>query len=493
MDGMNDVRDVIRGAIASFFGFGGRLGARIVFVLIAAKSFGPAAFGVLGLVAAITEISAAIGVIGLKRSLLDMLSERAENGKPIHTRIVEAFIVSLSLGFVLSALLLLVWPLVLPGKPYLWALLFFAMPASIFIDVALTAIKYKRIVRWDVWSRSMAEPWVLLLVALAYLWVGKTGDGLIIAYVGSLFVAALVAAIGLFHTYGVSRLALAKPKLSNLPALVKQSLPVGITDMGIMAIRRIDLIVLSIFVGPGATGLYFMVQQLVTIQQRLAGLFEPMLSPVIARLHNRMDSERIRANMVGICRWIFILQLAVAVPMVVFGDLLLSLFNPVFITGGVVLTIILLAEVIDGTFIAVETPLVYAKPKIPPTLLVLTLIIEIALIAVFSKLWGVQGAAAGFFIAIVFLNLGRLLSLARHLHIRVINISYVLPSVLALLMFGLLLSIRAVVPPTQGWIIVLSVVLSLALFSFLIKSFALTRSDRILFRALQQRKSKTAS
>ena len=495
MSGVADYRDVVRGALASLFGFGGRLAARVLFMLVAAQAFGAKQLGVLGLAAAITEITAAIGVMGMKRSLLDMLSEREEAGLPAAPRIKEAFIITLGFGFLISTLLLFVWPLVLPGQPAVWALLFFAMPASIFIDICLTAIKFKRIVKWDVWSRSIAESWGLFVLALLFLSLGLKETGLVLAYAGSLFIAALVAGFGLISTYSLKSLFAARANFGNFPTIVKQSVPVGITDMGIMAIRRIDLIVLSVFVGPAATGLYFMVQQLLTIQQRLAGLFEPMLSPVIARLHNRMDAKRIRANMIGICRWIFIIQLLIAVPMIVFGDYLLGLFSPEFLVGGTVLTIMLIAEVIDGTFISTETPLVFARPKVPPTLLVLTLIMEVALIALLSYLYGVEGAAVGFLIAMCFLNVGRLWSLSKFLNIRIVNSSYIMPTVFALLMFGCLLAIRAVVPSEQGVIIILGVVVNLAVFAVLIKTFGLTKSDKILFRVFGRRKpsSKSAS
>lgn len=489
MSGVTDFRDVVRGAIASLFGFGGRLAARVLFMLVAAQAFGASALGVFGIAVAITEISAAIGVMGMKRSLLDMLSERDEAGLPAAPRIKEAFIITLGFGFLISAPLLFVWPLVLPGQPAVWALLFFAMPASIFIDICLTAIKFKRIVKWDVWSRSIAESWGLLLLALLFLSLGMKEAGLVLAYAGSLSIAALVAAFGLISTYSLKSLLAARANFADFPNIIKQSVPVGITDMGIMALRRLDLIVLSIFVGPSATGLYFMVQQLLTIQQRLAGLFDPMLSPVIARLHNRMDAKRIRANMIGICRWLFIIQLLIAVPMIVFGDYFLGLFSAEFIAGGMVLTIMLIAEVIDGTFISTETPLVFAKPKIPPTLLVITLILEVVLIALLSYLFGVQGAAIGFLIAVCFLNAGRLWSLSKYLNIRIVNSSYVGPTVFALLMLCCLLVIRALVPSEQGAIIVLGVVVNLAVFALLIKTFALTKSDRILCRVLGRRKT----
>ena len=489
MEGLADIRDMIRSAFASLLGFGGRLAARVIFMILAGRAYGVEALGVLGQVAAITEIAAAIGVLGLKRSLLDMLSEKHENGHEVEPRIVEALIFALGFGILISTLLLLVWPYILPDRPDIWAMLFFAVLASILADIALTAIKFKRIVRWDVWARSIGESWGLLFLAIGLLYMGKLGVGLPIAYAGSLFIVAAISGYGLIRTYGYRALLGARPSLKNIINIPKQSAPVGLTDIGVMALRRIDLIIMSIFVGPAGTGLYFMVQQLATIQQRLAALFEPMLIPVIARLHNRMDAGRIRAILIGICRWVFIIQLIIIVPMIVFGDYVLSLFNPAFMAGGLVLTIILIAELIDGTIISVETPLVFSQPKIPPMLLVSTLIIEVILIAILSKFWGIEGAAIGFFLAVLFLNIGRLTALAKYLHITVINASYFRPMALAGLLLAYLYGVRKTVSIEHGLIIGLAVALGLLGFIFLIKTFALTKTDKVLLRVLRRKRN----
>ncbi len=487
---MADIRDMIRGAFASLLGFGGRLSARVIFMILAGRAYGVESLGILGQVAAITEIAAAIGVLGLKRSLLDMLSEKHEKGQSVEPRIVEALIFSFILGLLISAILMLIWPQILPNQFSLWVLLCVAVMASILADVALAAIKFKRIVRWDVWARSIGESWGILAFALVFLSLNNMGTGLLLAYAYSLLVVCAIAILGLVSTYGFKPLANAKPSIQGIMKIPFQSTPVAVTDISIMASRRIDLIVMSIFVGPAGTGLYFMVQQLATVPFRLSSLFEPMLVPVIARLHNRTDASRIRAILVSVCRWIFIIQLAILMPMIVFGDYILSIFNPAFIVGGSVLTIVLLAELIDGSFISVETPLVFANPKIPPILLIATLGVEIILIGFLSKHWGVEGAAIGFFIAILFLNIGRLSCLSIFLKIKVINASYLSPLLLGLLMLICLFGLRRFIPVEQGWLIGGCAVLILIGYGVMVRLFALTRSDKVLLRAFQRKRQR---
>lgn len=493
MDALTDIRDMLRGALASLFGFGGRLAARVVFMILAGRAYGVEAIGILGQIAAITEIAAAIGVLGLKRSLLDMLSEKHESGQVVEPRVVEALIFSLIFGTIISLALLFIWPLILPNRPDVWALLSLAVIASILADTALTAIKFKRIVRWDVWARSIGESWGILAFALLFLSLAKMDAGLILAYSCSLFVVFGVSFLGLVRTYGAKPLLNARPSLKNIIKIPFKSAPVAVTDIGIMALRRVDLIVVGMVLGPAGAGLYYIVQQLATIQLRLASLFEPMLVPVIARLHNRQDTGRIGAILISICRWIFIIQLAILMPMIVFGDYIMSIFNPAFMVGGVVLTIVLIAELIDGSFISVETPLVFTHPKIPPSLLVLAICVEIIAITILSKFWGVEGAALGFFIAVLCLNIGRLVSLYKCLQIKVLNFSYIQPLLFGLLMLACLYALRLFVPIEQSWLIGVGVVLSLIGFAFLIKTFALTKSDRVLFRAVQRKRHARAS
>lgn len=488
MTGIKDVRDILRGALALLLGFGGRMLARAALILVAGRLFGATEFGILGKTAAIAEITAAIGVLGLKRSLLDMLSYHEQHGLPVARRVVEAILVVVVVSFSLSAGLLLLWPLFMPEQQLLLPLLFFAVPAIAFTEVALTAIKYKRIIKWDVWSRGFTEPWGFLILTLILFGFGFIEGGLVVAYVGSVIISAFTVATGLVRTYGIAELFHARPMFRNFLEIPKQSIPVGITDLGVMMLRRIDILVLALFVPANVVGLYYMVQQLATIPQKVNALFEPMISPVIARLHNRFDAERIGANLISICRWVFVIQLAITIPIVIYGDILLGLFNPVFVTGGIVLAIILLAELIDGTFITTETPLVFANPKIPPILMVMTLGIEVLLIAVLAKYWGIEGAAIGFLLALSALAVGRLLMLSRRLQIQVINRSYLLPLSLAALMAVILVGAKTLIVPGHGWGSALIVLLTLFCYGWVIGKFGLTHSDQILLRALTQKR-----
>lgn len=489
MSALKDVQDILRGVLASFFGFGGRLVARAILMVSAGRIFGIEALGNLGQVAALSEIIAAICVIGLKRGLLDMLSYEAEMGNPPERRIMEA----LGIGLAISALgalgLLAVWWFLFPGDVLLVVVLSLAVPAITFTEITLTSTKFKRIIRWEVLARCFAEPWMFLVSALLFAGVGWSTNGLLYAYVCSLLAAAGCAIVGMSKVFGWSKLLISKPSMSSWRSIVTKSLPIAITDIGIMALRRIDLVILSLFVGAEGVGLYYMAQQVVTVPHKIGAMFEPMLSPVIAGLHNKQKTSQIRDNLVSVCHWVFTVQLAITIPLAVFASSVMGLFGPEFIIGGSILILLLAAELIDGSFLNVETALVYKKPKIPPTLLVTAIAIEVAVIAVFSKYWGAQGAAAGYLLTMISLTGLRLWMLKRHLNILVLTARYLHP-ILAGLLMAAVLAASIYFNVTNGILIAVIVLASVGAFAAYINVFDIAKSDRVLWRAISRKRAR---
>jgi O-antigen/teichoic acid export membrane protein len=482
MTSIADVRDILRGALATLFGFGGRLIARIILMVVAGHQFGAAELGVLGQVAAIVEILGAVGIMGLKRGLHNLLSGDTKNGEPVARRVLEALLISFVAAMVLASILVFIWGYLFPDRPEISYLFYFAIPAWVFTEVSLTAIKFKRVIRWDVISRCVMEPWSFLAFAVTLYFLGIIHNGLIIAYVGSLVVATLSCAVGLIQTYGFKGLFGQAPKLRNCLSIPGKSLPVGITDIGIMMFRRIDILILSLFVGHQGTGIYYMVQQIVTIPQKMNQLFEPMMSPVVAKLHHDLNARIIRLKLIGFCRWVFTLQIGLSIPLVIYADFVLGLFGPQFTAGALILVIVLFAELIDGSFALMETPLLFAKPKIPPLLIMLALGIEMTTIYFFSSMWGVTGAAIGFFTAMAVLAFTRLFMIRRHMHINIIDRSYIPPAIAALITGLALYFLRYIIPTESAFTVGFSIVAGLGGFYYLVKAFGLTNVDRILLR-----------
>ncbi len=490
MPGLSDTRDIVRGGGVSLFGFAGRLIARTLLLLIAGKVYGAEAIGVLGIFAAATEIGAAIATLGLKRGLLIMLSADAKTATPPQARVVEALCLGAVAGLLISAALTLIWRFALRDAWAIWPILFLAPLAIALTDIALAATRWRRVMWWEAASRAIVEPWSFVALATAFSFAGAGVNGLLAAYAGSTIAAFSVAAIGLMKTYGLRALWRSGAQISNWRAIAARGAPVAVTDLGNIALRRVDLIVMAAFVSPKWAGVYYMAQQLASIPQKTYPLFEPMLSPVVAQLHTHNERKKLRAIVAGVCRWVLIIQLAISVPMMVHGDRLLALFGPDFSTGAGVLAILLLAEAIDGAFSAAETPLVYARPSIPLGTLMATVAIEVAGIAALSSAFGAIGAATGFLIAIIFLANARLIMLYRQLHITVIDRDFIAPISIAAFVIAAAAAGRYFTEAPSIGVMALAIACAVAVFFALARFFAMTPSDHILLRALRRRRRK---
>lgn len=477
MSRASDRKDLLRGAIASLGGFGGRLLARAVLLVAAGNLYGAANIGVLGQLAAIIEILAAVATLGLKRTLLDKLAIAARRDHGEGAVVATGLLLSTGLGIILGAVLYLVWPLLFDWT--IPAIVFLAIPAAAFAEVALTATRFRRVIRWEVIARCIMEPWSLLAAALLFHALGLRESGLPLAYALSVLMAAAVGLWGLGRTFGMRGMLGWRPEIATLPGMFLASLPVGMSDIGVILLRRLDIILLSLFVDTRVTGLYYMAQQVSTVPHRIYRLFEPMMGPVIAGLYHDRDTGSMRARIVRICRLVFILQLAVTLPLVVFGDSVLALFGESFRTAAVILLILLVAELLDGSFALAETPLVFARPFVMPPLMIVTLGVEVLGILILTPIWGATGAALGFLLATLTLAAGRLFLLDRALAIRVLDWRYLPPLAIAGVLGGLLALAR---PWLDTGLSVTLAMLGAAGLMLLLTAVFSAEEDRRLFR-----------
>jgi len=483
MGGIDDIKDILRGALASLGGFGGRMLARLALMVVAGQLYGAASLGLLGQVAAITEILAAIAVLGLKRSLLDMLSVKSANGDTARI-IKEALLSSLILAVFMSIALGMAWPVMFPKDP-MPAVLYIAIPGIVVAEVGGTAIRFKRIIRWEVIARCVMEPWAFLLAALIFYSFGIVENGLIAAYAISAVGAATGIAIGLSGAIGWRKVFAAKVRPRALYRIPMKSLPVGITDIGVMGFRRLDILVLSLVAGHQVTGIYYMAQQIVTVPHKIHQLFEPMMAPVLAKLHHEAKRDVIGAKLAGFCRWVFTLQLAITIPFFLFSGELMGLFGNQFAIGALVLSTLLIAELLDGSFALTETALVFAKPRVPPKLILAALTIELGSIFFFAAHWGAEGAAFGFLTAMASLAVGRLYMLRKHLDITIIGRAFLIPVAFGIVTASALVLLRQTLPMTEGVVFGPTILISIALFLGLVRLLALTPDDKLILQQLK--------
>ena len=350
-----DIALLARGGRTNVFGFVLRLIARLPFLFIAGRMYGPDALGRFAYAILVIEFAAQLATFGLKRGLAQRLSSSDE--PPTHIvcdGLLVAGLASAAAAILLGSLPHLMFPNSgINGREHLLPLSIFAIAWS---EVALAALAYRHDVAAAVRARAVVEPWTISIAAGA-LWFYSPRDGLILSYALST-VAALIASLWpLFRNYGLPQGW--RPELAPLIALARRNIPLAAADAIEWATRNVDRAILGLFFAPSVVGIYWVAQQIVTLPQKLKTSFDPILGPVITRNLEDGNLPAVAAQVRQVGFWIIAAQLGIALALTISGEAVMGLVGRDFVAGTGALAFLLAAEVVAATAAVSETALVY--------------------------------------------------------------------------------------------------------------------------------------
>ena len=352
----DDIAALARGGRTNFFGFVIRLVARIPFLFIAGRFYGPELLGRFAYAVIVMELAAQLATLGLKRGLARQLST---TDQPHICVVMDGLLAAFFASACASAVLMIFPQAMFPagdvhGADWLLPLVIFGIAGA---DVALAALAYRHDVASTVRVRAIVEPWVISITAGALIYTHFHDDGLIIAYVVSV-VAGLSAALWrLFRSYGIPHGW--KPHPGTLMAVARRNIPLAAADAIEWGSRRLDIAILGLFVAPYYVGLYYVAQQVASMPQKLKTSFDPILAPVITQKLAEGDKAAVAKQVRQVGFWIIAAQSAIALALGIPGKAVMGLVGPQFVGGTAALGFLLAAEVIAATAAVSESALVY--------------------------------------------------------------------------------------------------------------------------------------
>jgi len=350
-----DIAALAKGGRTNFLGFVLRLGGTAPFLFIAGRFYGVEALGRYASALVIVELIAQLCVLGQRRGLAQRLSEDPREEGHV---IADAMTLTLLLSVGAAGLLYLFPAPMFPSGHYNeWdRLLPLAIVANALTDIALAALAYRYNIAATVRARSLVEPWVQTLAAIAFLFV-LPAAGLALSFILAKVAALVFSLWPLLRTFGRPRGW--QPHPLRLGELALLSAPLAGADMVEWGTRKLDIALLGFFTSPVAVGVYYAAQQVASLPQKLKTSFEPILGPVITR--NLRDGNRAaiaaQVNQVGF--WIIAAQAGIALALAIPGEAVMGLIGPQFVGGTGALTFLLMAEVVAATAVVSEAALVY--------------------------------------------------------------------------------------------------------------------------------------
>ncbi|GAA4773862.1 hypothetical protein GCM10023219_21470 [Stakelama sediminis] len=350
-----DIAALAKGGRTNIAGFVLRLGARIPFLFIAGRVYGPDLVGRFALAVVVVELAALVATLGLKRGLAQAL---AETERP-HVHVVwdgmaVAFIVSLIASCVLIAFPQVMYPdSDIAGLDRFLPCIIFAIAWS---DVSLAALAYRHNVKATVHARAVIEPWTISIAA----WVLSfftIRDGLVISYVLSMAAAMIASLIPFIRSYGFPHGW--KPQISRLFTLAQQNVPLAGADAIEWGTRNVDRFILGLLFAPKIVGIYYMAQQVASLPQKLKTSFEPVMGPVVTKSLADNDYPAVANQVRQVAFWIMAAQACMALMGSIPGQAVMGTVGPEFVAGTAALAFLLWAEVLASQGTVCESALVY--------------------------------------------------------------------------------------------------------------------------------------
>lgn len=396
----NGTADLARGAGLNYLGYLARLGLRAPFLILAGLLYGEEKFGIYTFVVVVLETLAAGTVFGMKSTIFKFMddSDDPQNLIALNRIVAHALTLTLGLSFISSLLVTsITFFMAATGHYTEWTIpMLILSPVLIFItfsDVALAAIRYRRIVRYEVLARSILEPVTLTLGLVMAHFLGWHSYGLIGAYYVSLAAAAVSSAWFFSKVYDLGACLHTRLSGNQILAMARFSAPTAFFEVLKFLSTRIDILIISWFYPPAIIGIYGMAWQFSTIIKKIRQGFDSMLGPVTSREVKQRNIAGLNEHLATVARWILSIQLPLTLIAFFFGGRLLGLMGERFGQGVLILSLLVLGDVVNGSLSIHEWPLVFLKPGLNPLLTGGTILLNLLLGILSIRLLGPAGMA----------------------------------------------------------------------------------------------------
>ena len=392
------VAALARGGRTNFAGFLLRLGARLPFLVLAARLYGAEELGRFAYATMVVEFVAAIATLGLKRGLA---SEMAHSSRPQAHVLADGLLLTLLLSLAGGLLLLLLPGLMLPGGEVRggerWLAL--VVPAVVLSDVSLAGLAFRHRIDVAVRARSLIEPWTLTIAATALAFTAFQRDGLLIAYGLSMIAAAVASVWPAVRLFGAPEGW--QPSFGRMWGMLSRNLPLAGADLVEWTTRRLDVFLLGRFAGAEVVGVYYVAQQVATLAGKIRVSFDPILAPMLSTALKAGRPAEAAAHIRQVGFWVLAFQIPVVLALGLPGEGVLGLFGPEFAVGALVMALLLTAELAAATSSISEMGLIYARPRANLVIASAGLLVQAGFSFLLIPSFGGEGAAAALLLGLV--------------------------------------------------------------------------------------------
>lgn len=426
-------RDLAKGVMINVLGIFARSSKALYYVVIT-RLFGKEIFGVYLLAYSVVDLIAKFAGLGLEWGMLRRVSQLLARGREEEIRgtvfqaLALAFgcscVVALTLAFLTSfvAEILLKTPeLVNPLR-----VLCMAIPLITLTSILLFSIRARRKMQYEVYVRSVIEPFALLIGGIMSYLIYRNAIGVILSQVLASLISFLSALFFFCKLYPPA------PKNTKVKiqwrSLIAYSLPMSGMDLLNNFKSRLDLLVIARFLTPGHVGIYGAIIEIVNLIKKVRQVFEPIFMPIVSFLHETAKPHHLQKHFSLALRWIVVLAFILFLPMMMFPEIFLGVFGSEFKVGVTALLIFSIGQFFYITLGLSEDVLsMTGHPYVNLLNSAILVVMNLSLHLILIPKYGLVGAATATGGSLVFISLLRVVQTYRFIHIHPFSFSQLKP------------------------------------------------------------------
>jgi O-antigen/teichoic acid export membrane protein len=392
------------GAAWQMLGFVCLTGCGYIVAVVLARSFGPVAFGVYGVVYSVLMASEQILRLGVPQALTKLIagSGTVDTAKLEATGVVLGLLISLA-GF---AVLWMIAPwladwLKVENGSLLFRIAVLDIPFFGLYRVVVHILNGRR----DFRTTGKVTCAYALTRTLGIILLVVTGS---LSIEGALLVNVIASMVGLLLLLPRTGSLAFQPTLSERTQIMALALPILLSDVGIQCLLGVDLWLLSAFSTPldaEIRGAYVAALSLARVPNLLTFVLASVLVPSIARALSTGDRDGAIRLVLGTTRLLTVLLLPCGALIVVnAGELMALFFSESYRPGGRYLALLILAQGLGFTFLgALQAILIgTGDAAIAARRILIGLAVAVALNLILIPLYGATGAAVAAILSFAF-------------------------------------------------------------------------------------------
>jgi O-antigen/teichoic acid export membrane protein len=352
--GSRDVSHAARSGAIQVLTVAGQALLTVTHVLLA-RLFGPVVFGGYQACLAIVEMLTRTGTGGADKGMLRYVAAHRARGEGDLVRSALGTGLRLAIGIAgtLTLALIAASGVVahVTNEPSLAGALRVMAPAIVFtgcVYVLVNASLAAKVTHANFVVRGLGEPMLLMAAGLLAALAGRTLVQLAVAHVLAAAATFTLAVFVVGRVFGRGEIARAvrSPWLRGFPQF---SVPLGVAELMNAILQRADIVLLTAFVGPGATAVYAASEFISRVVGNARYVFDGIAAPVFSEALHLGQRERLHTNLQLMTRWVATAAAPIAVTVVALRHELLSLYGPAFQAGAVAITVLAAGHLINAT------------------------------------------------------------------------------------------------------------------------------------------------